>query len=255
MFRQIATITATAAAVLLATAVSASAHLDAYPTSTAAGSESLVRFVVPHACDDKPTTKIEMQFPDEVAAVRPVQSALWNVSGGTSAPSHAQMNHDGMGAGSGHGDSQSADHDSMNMNEHDSASGSPSKLVTWTAKTPLPGEVLGTIEAWLVIPNKPGETLWMPAIQTCQGGATNKWISKEESAEFPSPELEITAADASGHHDAADGASSRADTASTKSTKHDDEEDSALGLVGVILGALGVLLGGGALLRIGRRRP
>lgn len=213
---------------------SALGHVTAYPTSTDAGSSPLVRFTIPHGCDEKPTTKIEIQFPETVSAVRPVQSAMWSVSGGTTAAA-AMAGHDSASTGG---------HATAEKHDEAEASDADDHLLTWTAKKPLAASELGTIEAWLVLPLE-ADTLWLPAVQTCEGGETIKWIAKDHDGEYPSPNIVVSEHQGSEAHDT----STEKNVAKPEAKKG---EDSKLGLFGVILGGLGVLLGAAALLKRGK---
>ena len=75
-------VSAVSAGVLLALAapMSASAHVSASATSTAAGSYTVVTFAVPHGCDASATTKITIDIPESILSVTPTVNANWTIS-------------------------------------------------------------------------------------------------------------------------------------------------------------------------------
>jgi uncharacterized protein YcnI len=66
-----------AAAVLAAS--SASAHVTLENRQAAIGGPYKAVFMVPHGCAGSPTTKIRVQIPEGVIAVKPMPKAGWNV--------------------------------------------------------------------------------------------------------------------------------------------------------------------------------
>jgi uncharacterized protein len=111
--------------------------------------------------------------------------------------------------------------------------------VTWTGGKIAPGE-FQDFPVSLQIPDKPGTTLTFKAVQTYDNGKVVRWIGPPDSEE-PAPQVKVTAADA-------------ADTASTTSTSSSggDDESDTLAIIALVVGGLGLLAGGVALLT--RRR-
>lgn len=63
-------------------------------------------------------------------------------------------------------------------------------VVTFTGG-PLPADVPETFSVALVTPNRPGETVLFPTVQTCEVGEIG-WIDTEEGAEEPAPRIVLT---------------------------------------------------------------
>ncbi len=221
-----------AAVATFAATGTAFAHVEAFVTTTSEGDEALVQFSIPHGCDDKGTTKLEINFPSEVLSVRPVVSAGWTGTGGTAAESmeHDHADEDGTTA---------ADHSDMDMGASSSMEDDGSHTVTWTADSPLSHDQLGTVTAYMVVPQGVDE-LWMPAIQTCEGGTTNEWTAKDEGAEMPAPHIDFAATSSASSDDS--GASDD-DAATAKADDSDDSSTNMIAIVALVLGALGTLLG------------
>ena len=124
--------------------------------------------------------------------------------------------------------------------------------VVYTATTPLPEGQRDTFELSLTVPDAAGELLAFPTIQTCEAGET-AWteIAEEgqddDELEHPAPAFEILPAS---QGEAAPAAADAPDAADADTP---DSGSSALGWIGVVLGALGLLAGGTALAR--SRRP
>ena len=112
--------------------------------------------------------------------------------------------------------------------------------VVYAAETPLPDGYRDTWELSLKLPEGQGERLVFPVVQTCARGET-AWIQTydegQQEPEAPAPFVELTAADAGGHH----GDAARAEPAASSS--------SALGWVSLVVGALGLGAGATALAR------
>lgn len=72
-----------AAVIVLGSATTASAHVSATATSTAANSYTTATFSVPHGCDGSPTTKIEFQVPESVIEVTPTVNPNWTITKAT----------------------------------------------------------------------------------------------------------------------------------------------------------------------------
>ncbi len=215
-------------AVLAATALTtlsavgpASAHVTATPSDATAGAYTVVTLSVGHGCEGSPTTKLEVQVPEAVLSVTPTRDPFYDVE--TTIVELDEPVTDGHG------------------NEVTERIGS----VVYTATTPLPEGQRDTFELSLQVPDAAGELLVFPTIQTCEAGET-AWTEvaeegqDEDELEHPAPSFEIQPASGD------DAAPAAADDDSSDST---DSGPSALGWVGVVLGALGLVAGGTALAR------
>jgi uncharacterized protein YcnI len=64
-------------------------------------------------------------------------------------------------------------------------------VVTFTGG-PLPADVPATFAVELVTPNRPGETVLFPTVQTCEAGEIG-WVDPAEESEEPAPRIVLTA--------------------------------------------------------------
>jgi len=95
------------------------------------------------------------------------------------------------------------------------------------------------------LPDAPGETLAFPAIQTYSDGEVARWIGPED-AEEPAPTVELT--DAEVEHGSDPAAASSDDDTESAEAGEDDEGSDTLAVVALIVGGLGLLAGGAALI-------
>ena len=71
---------AAAGLITLGLAGPASAHVTVTPEDTAAGSFTVVTMSVPHGCDGSPTTKVAIQIPKDILAVTPTRNPYYDVA-------------------------------------------------------------------------------------------------------------------------------------------------------------------------------
>ena len=216
--------TAGAAAGLLALglAAPASAHVTVTPSDTAAGAFVVLTFSVPHGCEGSPTTGITIQVPEEILSVTPTRNPLYDVE-----KSRVQL-------------------DEPIEDSHGNSVTERVGEVTYTADTPLPDGERDAFELSLQLPDAAGETLEFPVVQQCEKGET-AWVETPaegqdpEELERPAPSVTITESTGEEH-----------DTA-TEPEATDDTEDSddgnGLAIAGLVVGAVGVIVGGTALAR------
>jgi len=115
--------------------------------------------------------------------------------------------------------------------------------MTWTADSDKAGVQPGQFQDFPVsvqIPGEAGDALTFKALQTYDDGEVVRWIGAPDS-EKPAPQVTITAG--GGEHGAA-----AADSDSTESHEN-DSASKGLGIAALIVGALGLLAGGAALIR------
>ncbi|MFJ3384175.1 MULTISPECIES: YcnI family protein [unclassified Curtobacterium] len=216
------------AAIVLGTAASASAHVEATSTSTAAGSYTTATFSVPHGCDGSPTTKLQFHVPSSVIEVTPTVNPNWDLTKTTepyTSPSAAA-------------DDESAED-----------AGERVTSVTYTAKTPLPADERDTFSLSFSLPDgKAGDVVSLPVTQTCEKGSI-EWdqVQKagEAEPEHPAPSITLTAAstttDGDDEQAAATDDSTTAASADTAGTQP-DLVGRFLGLGGLVLGAAGLVV-------------
>ena len=219
-------------------AAPASAHVSGTPSETAAGSFTVLTMSVPHGCDGSPTTRIEIQVPESVLSVTPTRNPFYDLE--------AKIEKLDPPVSDAHG------------NEVTERTAS----IVYTADEPLPEGQRDTFELSFQVPDEAGETLAFPTIQTCEQGETG-WVEipsegqDPDELESPAPAFEITEATAEGGHgdEAAEetSAESGAESSSGGTEEASTESSGMLGWAGLVLGALGLLVGGVALAR--SRKP
>ena len=225
--------TALAAGVLLAVAVpmSASAHVTVAPTSTAAGSYSVLTFSLAHGCEGSATTSVAIDIPESITSVAPTVNPNWDVE---KVAVLAEPRDDGHG------------------NTITTRTGQ----VVYTAKAPLADGLRDTFELSVPLPaDAAGTTISFPVVQTCEVGVTN-WneLQKEGEAEpnLPAPSITVTEAVADGGHghgeaaasgdDEASASADHADGAGADAAGSDDVIARVLGIGGLAVGVVGIVL-------------
>lgn len=225
------------AGLVLAGAVSASAHVTVTPSTTAAGAYTILTMSVPHGCEGSATTKVSIQMPEQIVAVTPTVNPGWDVE--------KVMEDLAEPVDDGHGGEYTE-----RVAE-----------VVYTAKEPLPDGLRDAFELSLKLPEAEGETLAFPAVQECEEGET-AWVQlpkdgeSEEELEHPAPAIVLTAAEspeaeAPAEDEAADTEPAAAE-GSTTSASDSDAGSPALTWIALALGAGGLVLG---LLAFLRSRP
>ncbi len=231
------TLGATAALGIVAlTAGAASAHVDVAPDTTAAGSYAVLTFSVPHGCEGSPTTKIAIQMPADIPQVTPTVNPGWTVEKvSEKLPEPIEDAH------------------GNELTERVSQ-------VVYTARTPLQDGYRDTLALSVQLPERVGETLTFPVLQTCAKGETawNETPAQgqdEEELENPAPALTITEPSAEGHHGGAAEPDEKSDAeADEKADAEDDDGDgNGLAIGGLVAGLGGLALGGLALARTGKK--
>ncbi len=223
-------VSALAAGAVVASATGALAHVSVTPTVTEAGAYSLLTFAVPHGCDGSPTTTISIQVPEALVTVTPTVNPGWTVKKVMAKlPAPVDDGHGGQ------------------YTERVSE-------VVYTARTPLPDGYRDTLTLQAKLPDKVGETLNFPTVQTCEKGET-AWVQvpaagqDEESLEHPVPSVLITKAGA----DTAETASATTVSSVPVSAAVATSSTSPVAWAGLALGAAGAVLGGAAFVRSSRK--
>lgn len=225
-----------AAGIVVATAAApASAHVTVTPDTTAAGSYAVLTFSVGHGCEGSPTTAIEIAMPEQVLQVTPTLNPSWTVK-----KVSEQLAEPATDA-------------------HGNEITERVAQVVYTARKPLADGYRDTFELSLQLPEAEGETLTFPVVQKCVQGETG-WVETPadgqdpEELERPAPALTVTAADESGH--GAETATVEEDTDSDgaeASAETDGDSGDGLAIAGLVAGIAGVVVGGTALARSGRK--
>jgi uncharacterized protein YcnI len=218
------------AAMLLVLAGPAWAHVTIDPDEAAQGGFATVRFRVPNERDDAATTSLEVEFPTD----NPIPSArIQPVAGWTATVETAPA------TGGAEADEGGAEE--------------PAEMVTritWTGGAIQPGQFEEFPVSMGPLPDDADQLLF-PAIQTYDSGEVVRWIEETppsgEEPENPAPTLTLTAG--GGEEEPENGES---ETASDADDAESDDSNT-LAVVALIVGALGLVAGGVALVQ-GRRR-
>lgn len=162
---------ALAAAMLGAT--SASAHVTLEHQQATVGSSYKAVLRVPHGCEGKPTTKIRVQIPDGVIAVKPQPKAGWTLE---KVRGKYAKSYDYYGTPTSEGVTE----------------------IAWSGGN-LPDDEYDefALRAYLTGDLKPDTTLYFPVVQECSGGAVERWIEIPEAGkdaddyEKPAPGVKL----------------------------------------------------------------
>lgn len=217
---------------LILGAATASAHVGVTPSITSAGSYSVLTFAVPHGCDESPTTKVSIQIPEQFTSVTPTVNPNWTVQ--KVMKKLAQPITDSHG------------------NKVTERVGE----VVYTAKVPLADGYRDTFALSAKLPDKAGDKLVFPTVQTCQKGET-AWVEvakdgqAEDDLEHPAPAFEVTAAESGDEHGTG-GGNQAAGPVSGAAGDPDDDDDggtSAVTWLALAVGGAGLATGAAALAR------
>lgn len=219
---------ALAGVLLTASAGLASAHVTVSPSTGEAGAYAVLTVSVPHGCDGSATTRIAIKLPDDIVSVTPTRNPFWTVS--VTRQKLAQPITD----------------------EHGNTITERDATVTYTARTPLPDKQRDAFELSLKLPDKAGQTLAFPVVQTCHKGQTG-WTEvaasgqDADSLEHPAPTVTLTAAsdDGDGHGSTAPSPTPTQPAAAAAGPD--------LGAWGLGAGLLGLAAGVTALVQVRRR--
>jgi uncharacterized protein len=228
---------AVAASAVVVLSSPAFAHVSVQPEGTAAkGGYAVVDFKVPNERDNASTTKLEINFPADhpIASVMPEPMAGWDIKVTKSKLDKPIDNH------------------GEQLTE-------AVTKVTWTAdgKGIEPGYFQKFPVSVGALPEDADELVFK-AIQTYSNKEVVRWIEEQqegaEEPENPAPVLTLSAASEDGHaHDAAATAEATDAKAAAETAAPADSSDTTarvLGVVGIVVGAVGVAYG----VLAGRRR-
>jgi periplasmic copper chaperone A len=232
-----------AGALAVTSAALAVAHVTISPGSGPAGSYAVLTVGVPHGCDGSPTTRVAIEIPEQILTVTPTVNPNWTV------------------------ETVMVNLDTPVTDSHGTELTERVGQVVYTAVTPLPDHLRDAFELSVRLPEEAaGETLAFPAVQSCEQGET-AWVQlaaegqSGEELEAPAPLYVVTEPEP---EEAAETAAPAADDeAATEEPVEDDVEEAAAvsddgsgtgwGIAGLVLGAIGAVLGAVALLRTRRQ--
>jgi periplasmic copper chaperone A len=202
-------------ALALALAAPAGAHVTVQPNSAPAKGFVVEDVRVPNEEDNANTTKVSVQFPPGFAEVSYQAVPGWTVKVKKTKLATP-----------------------VKTDEGDTLTEQVSEM-TWSGGKIAPGQ-FQDFPVSVQIPDKAGSTLTFKAIQTYSNGKVVRWIGPP-SAEEPAPQVKVTAAESEN--------ASATPAASTSSSGDSSDDDSkTLSIIALIVGALGLIAGGAALL-------
>ncbi len=225
--RSVARAVVAASLVALLGAPLASAHVTLNPREWEAGGFARFAFRVPNERPDASTTKIVVQFPENVSS-----ASFQPVEGWTRTIQMIAL------------DTPLTDEDGNEITER-------IDTVTWEGGEIKPGE-FQEFGVSFQVPDTPGEQIAFPAVQTYSSGETVRWIG-DEDADEPAPAITVLAA--AGEEEAAPPdttASEPTDTTATavdaeSASNTDDDDDDSRATLALVLAVLGLAAGLGAL--------
>jgi uncharacterized protein len=219
MRKTIAFACATAA---LAAPAAAQAHVTLQPKEQPAGGFARLDVRVPNERDDASTTKVEVQFPPGFAEV-----STEPVPGWTTKVTKSKLANP------------------ITTDEGDEIT-EQVDTITWSGDGKQGSIAPGQFQDFgisVALPDKPGTSLTFKALQTYSSGEIVRWIGPPDADE-PAPQVELTA-------------TAQTEPAANVQSESNDEGDDGmptwLGVLALILGAVGAVAGASALV-IARRR-
>jgi uncharacterized protein YcnI len=223
--RRFAIVLAAAGVALVAAAGPAFAHVKVNPESAPKGSDAVLAFVVPNEKDSATTTKVVVQFPTD----HPIAEALIEpIPGWTGVATQFTV--------------------TTPIVTDDGPVNTAVKNVTWTATGK--GIAVGAFQEFRVSVGLPddADSLAFPTLQTYSDGSVVSWtqVTPPTGPEPDNPEPVLTLTNASG--------TAATPTATSTVKKSDVDNAKTLGLIGVIVGAVGLIAGVGGI-AMGRRKP
>lgn len=201
------------------------AHVTVQPGSAPQGGFATFAFQVPNEQDDASTIQVEVEFPADhpipFVSVEPIPG--WTV-----------------------------DVETQTLETPVEAEGEEIteavSTITWSGGTIGPNEFQQFLVSAGPLPDDT-DHLEFKAIQTYDNGDVVRWIQETpeggEEPEFPAPVLELTPSTGDEHGGSSDEASDTSDS---------DDDSNALAIVALVVGGLGLVAGGTALV-LSRRRP
>lgn len=235
MIKRFITTLGLAATAMFIAVGTASAHVGFTADNTAAGGWAMLQFTVPHGCEGKGTTKIEIKLPEEYnfPYVTPFEANGWAAS-----KTMRKL-------------------DKPMKAEHGDVAEVTDTIVYTRTGAALPDKIGSAMLVSLQWPaDAAGTTLHLPIAQSCEGGASTLWNQipakgeNHDSLESPAPFIMITkAATEGGHHGGAmhDASPSKGDG----QDGHGSESANSRANIALVVGVLALLLG---LVAVGRGR-
>jgi uncharacterized protein len=205
-------------ALALAVPAAAGAHVTLQPSEATAGSYTVLDVRVPNETEDANTTKVDVQFPPGFAAASYQPVPGWSVKVVKKKLPKPIQTGDGP----------------ITEGVHE---------IIWSGGKIAPGEFID-FPLSVQIPGEAGDELTFKALQTYDDGEVVRWIGAPDS-EHPAPQVAVAAEEGGGHGSHA----SVGEEAEDSSSGDSGGASKGLGIAALIVGALGLLAGGAALVR------
>jgi uncharacterized protein YcnI len=228
--RRFAIVLGTVGIALVVAAAPAWAHVKVEPETAAKGSDAVLAFVVPNEKDDATTTKVVVQFPTD----HPIAEALVEaMPGWTAAATQFTVK--------------------TPIQTDDGPVTSAIKDVTWTATDGkgITAEHFAEFKVSVGLPDD-ANSLAFPTIQTYSDGSTVNWVQVTPPGgpepDSPEPVLTLTAGEGDGAAATTPTTAAPSGSSASASTVKKSDVDGAktIAIVGIVVGALGLLLGAAA---------
>jgi periplasmic copper chaperone A len=235
---------AVTAACALALPATAQAHVSLHPNEVPTEAFATLDIRVPSESDTAHTVKVQVQVPKGFVEVSPEALPEWDVKVTKTKLAKPIQSDDGP------------------ITE-------AVKEIEWTPSAGAEGIPPGQFKNFPIqtqIPGKPGQTLTFKVLQTYSDGEIARWIGGP-SSENPAPEIDVTAAggvlqDVAGSEAeppapgeaSGEGGAGEAAPAAESSSSSSGGASQGLGIAALVVGALGLIAGGTALV-LSRRRP
>jgi uncharacterized protein YcnI len=231
-----------AGVVLALGASTALAHVGTDKEELVAGASTTLTFSIGHGCEESPTNSMKFQVPEGVLNAVPVVKAGWTIE--------IEKEQLAEAVEAGHGEEQT----------------DRTAVITYTAQEGYAVEngFRDNFTLAFAAPETAGQ-LFFKIIQGCETGENawiDEWDGTGDEPEHPAPSVMVVAspegeADGHGHDEATDtteageSTDSVVDVTETSDDSGDSGDDGSNGLaiVGIVVGALGLLVGGVALSR------
>jgi uncharacterized protein YcnI len=238
--RRITGVAVAAAVALLVAAPMAAAHVTVNPREAPKGGYAALSFRVPTERDDASTTRLEVNFPTDtpIASVRVQPHPGWEYR-----IERTELDEP--------------------VDLHGEEITEVVSKITWTGGEIGPTEFDEFGVSVGPLPSDVDQILF-PAIQTYDSGEVVRWIDEppadgEEEPENPAPALTLVEPEeeGGGSSPGGSGGDEAASGLTVENTASQDDVDGAstMGIVGIVVGILGLLVGGFALLRTRRPAP
>jgi len=221
------------ACALLAPAA-AQAHVSLHPNEVPVGSFATLDIRVPNETDNANTVKLAVQFPPGFLDVSTEYMPGWSAEVKTGKLAKPVQTDDGE------------------VTEQ-------VKEIVWSGngkEGKIPPEQFLNFPISTEIPGKAGEELTFKVLQYYDNGEVKRWIGPPSSEE-PAPQVDVTAEggvlqDVAGSETAPPNPSSAEATEGSEESGSSDSASKGLGIAALVLGGLGLIAGGAALIRTRR---